>query len=161
MSAKMGKWGQSKGGGGAATTRSSATVFDFDTEFPPLKQFTPSDKLPDYLNVVGMLRNLLEGKGQGREVTVDVAVREVSREILAKWFHDTVYHKSLNTICKMVGKVHSTYIEGKRRLGQGKLESEAYKQLVELYKKKRQLFDGFISSRRGLLSVRRNGAGSG
>ena len=105
--------------------------------------FTPSDKLPDYLNVVGMSRNLLEGKGQGRGVTVDVAVREVSKEVLAKWFHDTVYHKSLNTICKMVGKVHSTYIEGKRRLGQGKLESEAYKQLVELYKKKRQLFDGF------------------
>ena len=143
MSAKKGKAGQSKGGGGAATTRSSATVFDFNTEFPPLKQFTPSDKLPDFFNVVGMLRNLLEGKGRGRGVTVDSAVREVSKEIVAKWFHDNVYHKSLDSIVKMVRNVHSTYIEGKRRLGQGKLESEAYKQLVELYKKKRQLFDVF------------------
>ena len=115
--------------------------------------FTPSDKLLDYLNVVGMLRNLLEGKGQGRGVTVDVAVREVSKEVLAKWFHDTVYHKSLNTICKMVGKVHSTYIEGKRRLGQGKLESDDISSWLSCTRKR--------GSRRGLLSVRRNGAGSG
>ena len=139
MSSKKGKG--SKGGGGTATTRSTATVFDFDTEFPPLKQFSPPDKLPDYMNVVGMLRSLLEGKGQGRGVTVDLAAREVSKEILAKWFHDNVYHKSLDAIFKMVRKVHSTYIEGKRRLRQGKLESPAYKQLVELYEKKRQLFD--------------------
>ena len=87
MSSKKGKG--SKGGGGTATTRSTATVFDFDTEFPPLKQFSPPDKLPDYMNVVGMLRSLLEGKGQGRGVTVDLAAREVSKEILAKWFHTT------------------------------------------------------------------------
>ena len=141
MSSKKGKGGQSKGGGGAATTRSSATVFDFDTEFPPLKQFSPPDKLPDYMNVVGMLRSLLEGKGQGRGVTVDSAVREVAKQIVAKWFHDNVYHKSLDSIIKMIRKVHSTYIEGKRRKLLGQLNSGPYKQLVELFTKKRQLFD--------------------
>ena len=75
MSAKQA--GQSKVGGGAAKTWSSATVFESNIEFPLLNQFTPSDKLPDYLNVLGMLRNLLEGKDQGSGVTVDLAVREV------------------------------------------------------------------------------------
>ena len=67
MSAKQA--GQSKVGGGAAKTWSSATVFEFDTEFPPLNQFTPSEKLPDYFNVVGMLRNLLEARGVGLQLT--------------------------------------------------------------------------------------------
>ena len=56
MSAKKGKGVQGKGGGGGKATRSATTVFDFDAEFPPMKQFTPSDKLPDYRSVVGMLR---------------------------------------------------------------------------------------------------------
>ena len=56
MSAKKGKGVQGKGGGGGKATRSTTTVFDFDEEFPPMKQFTPSDKLPDYRSVVGMLR---------------------------------------------------------------------------------------------------------
>ena len=43
MSGKGGKgWkrGISKSGGGAAHTRSSATLFDFDTEFPQMKEFS-------------------------------------------------------------------------------------------------------------------------
>ena len=138
MSAKKSKAGQRKGGGGAASTRSSATLFDFDTEFPPLKQFSPPDKLPDYMNVVGMLRSLLEGKGQGRGVTVDLAVREVAKQIVAKWFHDNVYHKSLDSIVKMIRKVHSTYREGNRRRLDERFESEAHNKgiapiLSELY----------------------------
>ena len=51
MSTKKGK-----GGGGGRATRSVTTVFDSDQEFPPMQQFTPSDKLPDYRSVVGRLR---------------------------------------------------------------------------------------------------------
>ena len=44
------KRGREDGGGGGSKplTRSSATVFDFNTEFPQMKTFNPSDKLPDY-----------------------------------------------------------------------------------------------------------------
>ena len=99
-----------------------------------MKQFSPPDKLPDYMNVVGMLRSLLEGKGRGRGVTVDSAVREVAKQIVAKWFHDNVFHKSLDSIIKMIRK-------GKRRKLLGQLDSAPYKQLVELFKKKKHLFD--------------------
>ena len=150
MSGKGGKggkgWkrGMSKSGGGAARTRSSATLFDFDTEFPPMKQFSPPDKLPDIMNVVGMLRNLVElgvGRGKGRGATVDLAAREVAKKIVAKWFHDNVYHKSLDSITKMIKKLHTTYTQGKVRKALGRFERDAYQKFVELYQKKKQLFD--------------------
>ena len=78
-----------KGGGGKQkqrVTRSVATMFDFNTEFPLMSSFTPSDKLPDFRSIVGVLRNLLEGEGKGK-TTVNMATREVSEIIIAKWFH--------------------------------------------------------------------------
>ena len=141
MSTRKKSKGGSKGcGRGATTTRSAAVLFDFSTEFPAMKQFTPSNKLPDFRSLVGVLRNILEVEGRGI-TTSEAAIREVGKQILAKWFHDNVYHKSLNSICKMVAKVHSTYVEGKRRLGQGRLNSKAYELFVELYQKKLKLFD--------------------
>ena len=87
---------------------------------------------------------MLEGKGgagPGRGSTADLAAREVGKEVIAKWFHDNVYHKSLNVICKMVSKVHSTYIEGRRRQRQERYDSAGYKALLDLHSKRRQLFD--------------------
>lgn len=138
---KGGGKGVSKGGGkvGVKVTRSAATVFDFDSEFPPMKTFTPSNKLPDYLGTVGVLRYLLEGRGRG--VTVRMACLEVSKHLLAKYFHDNVYHKSLDSVSKMVFNVYKIYMDGKHRQAQGRLESEAYRLFVELYQKKKKLFD--------------------
>ena len=120
----------------------TATVFDFSQEFPPMKQFTPSNMLPDFKSVVGVLRYTLEVEGKGKPwVTTEKAVREVGKEVLAKYFHDNVYHKSLNTICKMIRKVYDTYTEGKHRQAQGRLNSDGYKQFEELYRKKHKLFD--------------------
>ena len=87
-----------------------------------MKEFTPSDKLPDYKSVVGVVRYSLEKKGKG-VTTVDMAARAVSKQIQAKWFHDTVYYVSLSSVCKMVRKVHTTYTEGKHRQNQGRLNS--------------------------------------
>ena len=49
-------------------------MFDFDQEFPPTKEFTPSDKLPDYKSLVGVVRYSLEKKIKG-VTTVDMAAR--------------------------------------------------------------------------------------
>ena len=80
-----------KGGGtpGPRVTRSVTTMFDFNSEFPVLMSFTPSDKLPDYMSMVGVLRNMLEGEGKGK-TTANMASREVAKLIIAKWFHDNV-----------------------------------------------------------------------
>ena len=127
-------------GGGAKVTRSSATVFDFNQEFPPMKQFTPSDKLPDIRSVVGVLRYVLEQQGVGK-VTVDIGAREVAKLVLAKWFHDSVYHKSMKSIMKMIKKLYDTYTVGKHRQAQGRLNSDSFKLFEELYRDKRKLFD--------------------
>ena len=66
-----------------------------------MSSFNPPDKLPDYMSMVGVLKNLLEGEGKGK-TTVNMASREVTKLIMAKWFHDNVYHKSIDTIQKMV-----------------------------------------------------------
>ena len=88
-----------------------------------------------------MLRGLLEGKGQGRGVNVDSAAREVAKQLVAKWFHDNVYYKSLNTVTKKIIKFHGICKAGKRKKLEGKLESSAYKQLVEVFHSRKQLFD--------------------
>ena len=143
MSEKKGGCVREKGvgkGGYAKVTRSAATVFDFNQEFPPMKQFTPSNKLPDYKSLVGLLRYTIEKEGKGR-VTVDKAVRDVANQVVAKYFHDNVYHKSLFSVMKMIRKVYDTYMCGKHRQAQGRLDSDGYKQFEELYKKKNKLFD--------------------
>ena len=76
-----------------------------------MEYFTPPDKLPDYRSVVGVLRNLLEGGGRG--VPIDMAAREVSKQILSKWFHENVYHKSIDSIKKMAKNVYNVYTNGK------------------------------------------------
>ena len=136
---KGGGGGEGGGGGARPVTRSDGKIYDFDTEFPPVKYFTPSDKLPDFKNVVGMMRHLLENGGRG--VTSDMASREVAKQILAKWFHDTVYHKSLDSIQKMVKNLHTQYMTGKRNQSMGRLESEGYRLFIDLFEKKYRLFD--------------------
>ena len=74
---------------------------------------------------------------------MEKASREVSKLIIAKWFHDTVYHKSMDSIQKMVKKVYTVYKEGKQRQTQQRFDSIGYNKFVELYEKRRELFDVF------------------
>ena len=62
---------------------------------------------------MGVLRYLLEGRGRG--VTVRMAYLEVSKHLLAKYFHDNVYHKSLDPVSKMVFNAYKIYMDGKHR----------------------------------------------
>ena len=132
--------GGDQGGSKQRVTRSVATIFDFNTEFPVMSSFNPPDKLPDYMSMVGVLKNLLEGEGKGK-TTVNMASREVTKLIMAKWFHDNVYHKSIDTIQKMVMKVYNVYMEGNQRPTHKRFESEGYNKFVDLYEKRRLLFD--------------------
>ena len=122
-------------------TRSGGKIYNFDSDFPATKSYVPSDKLPTYKSVVGMLRHLLEGTGQGRGVTVDMVCREVAKQVMAKWFHDTVYHKSIDSIIKSLKALHNTYIMGKKRQAGGRLDSKDYLNFVELFEKKDKLID--------------------
>ena len=77
----------------------------------------------------------------GAGVTVRMIFREISKDLEAKWFHDNFHHKSEDSILKMVTKVHQIYTEGRKRQVEGRLNHKAYKAFVELYEKKKKLFD--------------------
>ena len=61
--------------------------------------------------------------------------------MIAKWFHDNVYHKSIDSIQKMIEKVYNVYMKGKKRQKGGRFDSEGYKKFLELYEKRKLLFD--------------------
>ena len=60
----------------------------------------PSSQLPTVKSVIGVLRHLTEAK-----VAYDKAVREVSKLLYAKWFHDTVYCIPVNSINRKLENV--------------------------------------------------------
>ena len=52
--------------GAKSRTRFGGKLYDFDTDFPESKSFTPSNKLSNFKNTVGMMNYLLgKGKRQG------------------------------------------------------------------------------------------------
>ena len=122
-----------------SNVKSGDNVYNFEVDFPAAGTFLPSNKLPTYRNIVGLLRHLLEGKGRGRGVTVDIVCREVAKQVISKWFHDTVYYKSITTVLKMVKIVHTQYTVGKQRLARP--TSDGFLKFVELFEMKDSLFD--------------------
>ena len=71
------------------STRSEGKIMDFDQDFPPCRQFQPPTKLPTVQSVIRVLRfhlGLGNIAGIGK-VTTDMAVREVAKQIYAKYYH--------------------------------------------------------------------------
>ena len=123
-------------------TRSDDKVkeFDCDKDFPPQKFFKPPTKLPTVQSVICMIRYHLE-KGIG-SVTKDMAIREVTKQIYAKYYHDTVYCVSLTTIQRRIDALWKKFNEGRKRYGQkGKEMSKAVMDYQDLFQKKNELFD--------------------
>ena len=115
-------------------TRSECQIYDFDKDFPPCKTFQPPTQLPTVRSVIGMLRYHLDRSTGSKSgiVTKDMAIREVAKQICAKFYHDTVYCVSLNTIVRKANELKKLVIEGKKRAGdKGK---ESHKFVIE-YKK--------------------------
>lgn len=67
-------------------TRANSGGIDPDVLFPPVPIFVPRSQLPTLKSVIGVLRHTTAAK-----IPHDKAVREVSKLVFAKWFHDTVY----------------------------------------------------------------------
>ena len=97
------------GVGGGRSSRSGGTIFDADVEFPPMRTYEPKSKLPTIKSIIGMLRYHI-GRGGGGK-SVESSVREVAKQVLAKWYHDTVACKSLSSIVREVEKLRATFID--------------------------------------------------
>lgn len=71
----------------------------------------------------------------------DQAMIEVAKEVEAKYYHDTVYCKSISMITKEIRKMWTTFQEGKRLAKAGRLTLTKAKDYVQLTKDKDILFD--------------------
>ena len=105
-----------------------------NVNFPPLEKFDPPDKLTTSASIVGRIR-YLSGGGK-RNLAADKAIVEVSEEVEAKYYHDTVYCKSLSEITREMKKMWTIYQEGKKLAKAGRLTLIKAKEYVELTKKK-------------------------
>ena len=110
-----------------------------NVNFPSLERFSPHDKLPTNASIIGRIR-YLAGGGK-KNLSVDKAIYEVTKEVEAKYYHDTVYCKSLRMITKDIQKMWTTYQEGKKVAKAGRLTLNKAKAYVELTKDKDLLFD--------------------
>ena len=131
-------------------TRSEGQIFDFDKEFPPCKTFQPPTQLPTVRSVIGLLRYHLEvnnvtGPMRGK-VSTEKAIREVAKQIYAKYYHDTVYCVHTTTIARRIKELKHKFTEGKKRLGENsKVERTIVKEYKMLYETKNNLFEVYES----------------
>ena len=90
-------------------TRHQSGDINPDVEFPVLDQFQRPTQLPTYKSVIGVLQSLTAGGKVNR--SHDEAVREVAKQLYAKWFHDTVYCLALNTIQDAGLQIYSIFVK--------------------------------------------------
>ena len=106
--------------------RSRGPILDPDIVFPPLEVFDHPKKLPTTKSVIGVIRYLTEDK-----LSHSSAIKEVSKLVYAKWYHDTVYCISLRSINRKLSGLWDIFREGrKREREKGRKPTEKYKSLV-------------------------------
>ena len=118
---------------------SGEPCLDEEVNFPCLEKFNPPDKLPAVASVLGRIRFL--SSGGKKNMPIDQAIVEVSKEVEAKYYHDTVYCKSLSEINRKVRNLWTTFSEGKKVAKAGRMNLTKAKEYVELTKNKDDLFD--------------------
>ena len=96
-------------------TRANSGSIEPEVLFPSVPNFVPSSQLLTVRSVIGVMRHLTAAK-----VAHDKAVREVSKLLSAKWFHDTMYCIPVNGIKRTLENVWVTFREGRKRLSAGR-----------------------------------------
>ena len=120
-------------------TRKQSGGIDPGVVFPTMEKFTPLSQLPTIKSVIGVLQSLTAGGGN--KTSHKVAVREVGKLVLAKWYHDTVYCVPLNGIVRKVEKLWDIFREGRKRFGGGREGGKAMDQYSKIVEDAEKLFD--------------------
>ena len=115
--------------------RSSGPILDPDIAFPVADCFQHKNKLPTIKSIIGLLRWYTEHKFSHQQ-----AVKDVSKIVFAKWYHDTVYCISLRSIERKMTKLWGDFREGRKRWA-GKQQGKAIEKYQELVQKGDNLFD--------------------
>ena len=98
-------------------TRSSGPLLDPEIVFPECEQV--STQLPDIKMVIGLVK-FIQKRNSGPGWDELRILREVTKLVYTKWWHDTVYCISLRAVDKRVTKLWNEYKEGLKRLRAGR-----------------------------------------
>ena len=120
-------------------TRSKSGGIDPAIVFPSMSQFMHQTQLPTIKSVLGVLQSLTGGGVA--QVQHDVAIREVSKLVYAKWYHDTVYCISLSAVVRLVQDMWHKFREVRKRFAAGRQDGKAISQYKELVENANKLFD--------------------
>ena len=123
----------------AKKTRFCGPLLNPDFDFPPLKSFSNSKKLPTYGDVIGVLRYILEC--QKTNIQTNQALNEVKKRLYGKWYHDSVYCVSQAAILKRLQKDWKIFKEGKRRIREERTAGTAIAGYKCLREKANALYD--------------------
>ena len=121
-------------------TWSSGPGLDPDIVFPECRSLTT--KLPDIKTTLGLIKFHVR-VGTGKIRNVGEVLREVSKLVYSKWWHDTVYCITLDAVVKKLTKLWGEYKDGVKRKREGRLTSTAVLRYIEIVQTKNQLFDIF------------------
>ena len=119
-------------------TRSSGPLLDPEIVFPECERV--STQLPDIKTVIGLFK-FIQRRNVGPGGSESRILREVSKCVYTKWWHDTVYCVNFETTVKKVSKLWGEYKEGLKRLRAGRESSAAVARYKEIVAQKDQLFD--------------------
>ena len=115
----------------AKSRHSSGPVLDVDIVFPSMEKFLHKTRLSSIKSVIGVLGHLTNSK-----VKHEVAVREVTKLVYSKWYHDTVYCINMRAMERKLSELWKDFREGRRRVAEGRGDSSKvvvkYKHLVEV-----------------------------
>ena len=105
--------------GDRTRNRSGGPVLDPDINFPPMSHYVPKSQLPTNGCVISMVRFLLNGGAGGCGVwSLQMCLREVAKQVYAKYYHDTVYCFSVSTIERRLKELMETFNGGRKRLSE-------------------------------------------
>ena len=130
------------------STRCSGALVHPDVVFPSLLKFDSPKKLPTNGSIIGVLKQLTESKFSHEDSIV-----EVSKLVLAKWFHDTVYCITLQGIRKKMKKMCDIFREGRKRYQEGKTKGKAIDQYTKWNHEIDQLFDIYTENRKRIKTL--------
>ena len=95
------------------------------------------------------------GKGHTRTM----AIREVAKQVYAKWYHDSIPCVPFETLVRKLSDLYKLVLEGNKRLKEEEKKGGGKRKIVEDYKelvaKKEQLFDIFPRNKHGEEDVER------
>ena len=99
---------------------SGEEVINIDSSYPMCDKLYPTGKLPTLKAVLGRMRSLCGSGGGKKQLSREVALFEMAKEVYCKYYHDNICCMTVQGVVYHIRKGYDIMIKGNKRLGQGR-----------------------------------------